>query len=104
MGKNHGPTVDPGPITVTDVLPEGLSFASSSDDTVQVDGQTVTWMIEAGLQVGETVTLDLEVRVGDAAYPAVDNTVTIDTPTTQTPDAKLTDSEIVTVHAASTLR
>lgn len=101
--RNDGPTEDTGPITVTDELPAGLTFLRSGGDAdAVVDGRTVTWTL-AGLGVGDEVTLNLWVNVGEAAYPTVDNTVTIDSPTEQTPDAVLTGTVTVEVAAADPL-
>ncbi|MFF7293013.1 isopeptide-forming domain-containing fimbrial protein [Microbacterium sp. NPDC008134] len=101
--RNDGPTADPGPITVTDVLPAGLSFASSPDDGVQVDGQVVTWTVESGLAVDEKITLSLRVDIGEAAYPSVTNVVMVGSPSEQTEDAVLTDDATVDVKAADPL-
>lgn len=101
--RNDGPTADPGPITVTDVLPAGLSFAGSPDEGVQVDGQVVTWTLEDGLAVDEEITLALRVNVGEAAYPSVTNVVTVTSPSEQTEDAVLTDEATVDVAAADPL-
>ncbi|WP_217135119.1 isopeptide-forming domain-containing fimbrial protein [Leucobacter chinensis] len=89
---NHGPTADPGPITVTDVLPEGLTYADASLEPVTVEGQSVTWSLEEGLATGESTSFTVGVTVGKKAYPSVTNVVTIDTPTEVTPDSKLDDS------------
>ncbi|MGN6271841.1 MAG: isopeptide-forming domain-containing fimbrial protein [Protaetiibacter sp.] len=75
---NTGPTDDPGPITVEDVLPAGLRFASSPDAGVAVSGQTVTWTVP-GIAMGDTVELTLLVRVEEAAYPRVTNEATVST-------------------------
>src|SRR5690606_22200288 len=45
---NSGPTAEPGAITVTDVLPDGLTFLSSPDGAT-VSGKTVTWVLPEGL-------------------------------------------------------
>lgn len=100
---NVGPTADPGPITVTDSLPEGLSFVSSDDDTADVDGNTVTWIIENGLQVGETHEIELVVSIGKAAFSTVENTVVIDSPAEKTPESVLEDDEVTRVLAADEL-
>ena len=100
---NTGPTADPGPITVTDALPAGLSFASSPDQGVVVRGGVVTWTLEDGLAVDEAAILTLVVHVGQGAYPSVTNTVTVDSPAEKTPESKLTDSATVTVVAADPL-
>lgn len=100
--SNTGPTDDPGPITVTDALPRGLTFESSRDENVSAEGDVVTWILPDGLKVGESVTLTLTVNVLDAAYPEVTNTVVIDTPSTTTPESTLTDDETVEVAEADT--
>ncbi|MFJ4222800.1 isopeptide-forming domain-containing fimbrial protein [Microbacterium sp. NPDC089695] len=87
--RNIGPTADPGPITVTDALPDGLTFASSPDAGVRVDGRVVTWTLADGIPVDGEVTLTLHVRVGQATYPAVMNIVSVDSPTEQVGDAEL---------------
>lgn len=101
--RNDGPTADPGPITVTDALPDGLSFAGSPDAGVQVDGRVVTWTLADGLAVDEEVTLTLRVNVGEAAYPSVTNVVTVDSPSEQTDDAVLTADASIDVRAADAL-
>ena len=98
---NLGPTADPGPVTVIDELPTGLSYASSpklpEGVTVEVRGKTVTWTIADGLAVGERVSLELAVHVAQAAYPEVTNTVVVETPSELTDDSVLTDDAVVKV-------
>ena len=91
---NDGPTEDPGPIVVTDVLPRGLSYVSASGTgaTCGASGQTVTCTLTDPLGVAETVSLRLVVKVATAAYPEVTNTVTIATPTEQLPGSVPTAS------------
>lgn len=101
--RNDGPTADPGPVTVTDALPEGLSFAGSPDDDVRVDGRVVTWTLAGGLALDEQITLTLKVNIAEAAYPTVTNVVTVESPTEQTEDAQLTADATVTVAAADPL-
>ena len=101
--ENRGPTLDPGPITVTDALPAGLRFASSPDDTVQVSGSTVTWTLPQGLAVGERAEFALFVHVDQGAYPSVANSATVETPTAQTADAVLVASVTAPVAAAAGL-
>ncbi|MGM1017273.1 MAG: hypothetical protein ACQEW8_07025 [Actinomycetota bacterium] len=77
---NEGPTADPGPITVTDTLPAGLSFRSVTLDGVEsdcaADGRVVT--CEVGpLEVGQTTTLVMEVDVAESASGTLVNTVTV---------------------------
>ena len=101
--SNLGPTEDPGPITVTDVLPTGMSFRSSPDAGVSVQDRTVTWTLAEGLQVGETVELTLVVNVGQGAYPTATNTVSVDSAAEKTPDSQLSDDATVRVAAADPL-
>ena len=105
--ENQGPTADPGPITITDALPAGLSFAGSPDlpagVTVSASGGTVTWTLASGLAVGERVDLRLEVRVAQAAYPSVSNVVTVTTPSETTTGSELTDVVSSEVRAADPL-
>lgn len=97
--RNDGPTADPGPIVVTDALPDGLSFASSPDENVRVDGRVVTWTLADGLAVDEEIVLTVVVHIGVSAYPTVTNTVVVESPTEQTGDAHLTDDATVPVQA-----
>lgn len=91
---NDGPTEDPGPIVVTDVLPRGLTFVSATSASASCDasGQTVTCTVTGPLGVGETASITLVVKVGNAAYPEVTNTVTVTTPTEQLLGSSLTAS------------
>jgi len=91
---NEGPTEDPGPIVVTDVLPRGLTYVSASGTgaTCDASGQTVTCTLDKPLGVGQTVSMTLVVTVANGAYPEVTNTVTVTTPTEQLPGSTLTAS------------
>lgn len=91
---NRGPTEDPGPIVITDMLPPGLSYVSAAGTGAScgASGQTVTCTLAAPLGVDETVTVELGVRVASAANPEVTNAVTVTTPTEQLPGSDLSDS------------
>jgi uncharacterized repeat protein (TIGR01451 family) len=71
-----------GQITVTDTLPNGLSYVSASGDgwTCGASGQTVTCTNPGPLQTGATSTISLTVAVGSAASGGVTNTATVSTP------------------------
>ena len=73
---NAGPTADPGPITVTDVLPAGLTFDTASGATCAADGQEVTCTLD-GLDVGESAEVRLTVRVGAVGGTSVTNTASV---------------------------
>lgn len=98
---NNGPTEDPGPIVVTDVLPRGLSIVSASGTgaTCDASGQTVTCTLTGPLGVGQTASMTLVVSVANGAYPEVTNTATVTTPTEQLPGSTLTASTTTPVAA-----
>lgn len=75
---NAGPTIDPGPVTVTDVLPLGLTFASGAGDgwTCSAVGQAVTCSRPEGLGITSSA-ITLVVDLGAAAYPKVTNSVSV---------------------------
>jgi len=97
--ENTGPTDDPGPITVEDVLPAGLRFASSPDAGVTVSGGTVTWTVP-GIAMGDTAELTLLVRVDQAAYPSVTNEATVTTLSELT-TASVTASDVAVAVSAA---
>ena len=102
---NAGPTEDPGPITLTDKLPAGLTFVSATGanaDCVE-SNQVVTCTLAGALGVGKSVSIALTVNVQQAAYPSVTNSVQVETPTEQLPKAQLTDTDTTSVTAAPPL-
>ena len=76
---NAGPTAAPGPITVTDTLPEGLSGVSAQGDgwTCEIVGDLVTCTSDDELGVGEETTIEVVVEVLPTAYPSVVNTAEV---------------------------
>ncbi|MBT0993673.1 DUF11 domain-containing protein [Cellulomonas sp. DKR-3] len=92
---NHGPTDDPGPVTVVDELPDGLTFHSVRGADCAADGQTVSCTVD-GLRVGASATIRLTVLVDARAADegAVTNRATVTSPSTDTdPD---NDADTVT--------
>ncbi len=83
---NTGPTADPGPITVTDPLPVGLSFVSGAGPgwVCSAAVEVVTCTNAAGLAVAQTSTIGLVVDVGPRAFPTVTNVATVTTPSEET--------------------
>ena len=78
---NAGPTADPGPIRVSDRLPEGLSPVSASGAGWEcgIDVALVTCGHLGALGVGESATITVVVDVLPAAYPEVSNTASVET-------------------------
>lgn len=109
--QNLGPTEDPGPITVTDQLPAGLSFSSAPDlpagATASHDKGLITWTLTEPLAMGEQVQLTLKVNVLQSAYDQpnheITNTVNVDSESELTPDSVLTDDATVKVKPADPL-
>ncbi|WP_235737640.1 isopeptide-forming domain-containing fimbrial protein [Nocardioides alcanivorans] len=79
---NNGPTDDPGPITLSDPLPEGLSYVGGSGDgwTCSAAGAAVECVRVDGLAAGASSVVELTVRVEPSAWPTVVNTARISTP------------------------
>ena len=77
--SNAGPTEDPGPITVVDTLPAGLSYVSSTGEgtNCSADGQVVTCELDGALAVGGSATISITVAVSAAAGSTIENTVVV---------------------------
>jgi uncharacterized repeat protein (TIGR01451 family) len=79
-GTASGNEREDNPITVTDVLPAGLTFLSAAGSgwSCGASGQTVTCTRPPALDPGATAPpLTLTVAVGAAAFPSVTNTATV---------------------------
>jgi len=81
---NNGPTDDPGPITVRDTLPIGVTYSSFSGTgwSCSNSDQLVTCAYVSPLPMtagSNSASLALTVDVLPAAYPSVTNSVTVST-------------------------
>jgi fimbrial isopeptide formation D2 family protein/uncharacterized repeat protein (TIGR01451 family) len=101
---NSGPTSDPGPITVRDALPVGLSYVSATGvgwtcSSAPGAGGTevVTCQSPTGLAKDASSDIKLTTDVGTAAYPSVTNTAEVGTVSeeTSTTDNQATDEAAV---------
>ncbi|GEA84634.1 DUF7933 domain-containing protein [Cellulomonas gelida] len=95
---NAGPTPDPGPVTVTDVLPAGLTFDTARGAACAADGQKVTCTLD-GLDVGESLDIRLSVLVSSAAVGTVTNTASVTSAADDSDPENNTGSVTVPVHA-----
>lgn len=76
---NGGPTLDPGPITVSDPMPEGLvargATLTGADGSCSVTGAEVTCTLTS-LEVGQAATVTVTVDVLSTARGEITNTAT----------------------------
>lgn len=88
---NLGPDPDPGPIVVTDTLPNGLTYVTSAGSGWSVDSSAaplIRWQHPGPLPPGQSLPpLALTVAVDAAAVPAVTNRAAVSSPTGD-PDAR----------------
>jgi len=82
---NNGPSDENNVVTVTDTLPAGLTYVSSSGTGWTVDttaDPTITWTHNGPLLVGQSLpTIAVSVLVDAAAVPSVSNTAFVSSPT-----------------------
>ncbi len=80
--SNRGPTASPGPITVTDTLPAGLSYVGMAGTgwACTAAGQTVTCTRAGALAADSSTTVDLTVAISAGAVPSVLNAATVTGP------------------------
>ncbi|MFN8666215.1 MAG: hypothetical protein U0164_03335 [Gemmatimonadaceae bacterium] len=97
---NVGPGTTTGAITVTDILPAGLTYVSATGAgfACTATGQTVTCTAPGPMTVGQSVGITLTVAVGSAALPTVTNTASVATPGDANPS---NNSSSVTTSVAS---
>lgn len=75
---NNGPNADPGPITITDTLPVGLTFVGGSTGwACSAAGQDVTCTQNGALANGATTTLTITATVDAGATGTITNTATV---------------------------
>ncbi|WP_408668788.1 hypothetical protein [Jatrophihabitans sp.] len=79
---NSGPTASPGPIRVSDTLPDGLSYRSAAGAgwSCVVSGQQLTCDHDGALPVAGTTSITVTVAVTARAYPEVTSAATVTGP------------------------
>jgi fimbrial isopeptide formation D2 family protein/uncharacterized repeat protein (TIGR01451 family) len=102
---NRGPTPDPGPVTVTDPLPEGetLVSATGSGWSCAEAGRRVTCLSPGAMPVGYHGTIVLTVLLGAAAVPSVANTATVAGTGSDADPGNNSSTDVATVGPGSTL-
>ncbi len=101
---NTGPTADPGPITVTDELPAGLSYVTGAGEGwTCAAAAAVVCTRERPLAAGASAEVVLEVAVSPAAYPSVRNVASVDSPSEETDTTDNQDDDVAPVVPVSAL-
>jgi uncharacterized repeat protein (TIGR01451 family) len=102
---NAGPTSDPGPITVTDTLPNGLTYVSGTGTgwSCSSVGQAITCVRAANLAKGASARLAIKVNVLPSAAPGVTNTASVSSESEDVDPSNNTDSDPTTVDEVSAL-
>ena len=80
--RNTGLTESPGPVVISDTLPTGLSYVSSSGTgwTCTASSAEVTCTRAGAFAAGASSSVQLVVAIKAAAYPSVTNTATVTGP------------------------
>lgn len=96
---NNGPTVDPGPVTVTDTLPTGLTYVTAvgSGWSCSAEGQDVTCTRATGLGIAEESTISLITQIATTASGTLTNTATVTSAAEDTDPGNNTDSDELTL-------
>ncbi len=83
---NQGPTADPGPVTISDDIPDSLRPVSAGGPgvTCAILLQLVSCSADTTLEVGGSLTVTIVADVLATAYPSVTNTAVVGTPSTET--------------------
>ena len=102
---NAGPTSDPGPLTVTDTLPNGLTYISGTGTgwSCSSVGQAITCVHAAALAKGASARLTIKVNVLPAAAPGVTNTASVSSESADVDPSNNADSDPTTVDEVSSL-
>ena len=96
---NQGPTADPGPVTISDDLPDSLTPVSASGPgvTCAILLQLVSCSADNTLEVGGSLTVTIVADVLATAYPSVTNTAVVGTPSTETDLTNNRATDVATV-------
>ncbi len=101
--SNNGPNDETASVTVTDTLPTGLSYLSSSGAGWVADtsaNPTILWTHSGPLPAGSNLpSITLNVDVGPAAIPAVTNMAAVASSTFDNISANDVSSDLTTVDA-----
>jgi large repetitive protein len=102
---NAGPTLDPGPVTVTDRVPSGLRPTAASGEgwDCAVAGQTVTCTDADGLGVDEQTRIVVTVDVLPQAVPSVTNAATVGSDAEDVQPTNNRSEDVVPVRGMSVL-
>ncbi|MCB0965994.1 MAG: DUF11 domain-containing protein [Ilumatobacter sp.] len=96
---NHGPTPDPGPVTIIDTLPTSLlpTGATGEGVTCAIADRTVTCTTIDPLAVDASITVVVTAEVAPSAYPEVTNTANVTTPSEDVDETNDSDDDVASV-------
>lgn len=105
---NNGPSDAAAPVTITDTLPDDLTFASTVDPTgtwtCSAAGQLVTCTLAGSLALNASTTVSIVVDVDPAAGAgSFENTATVDSPTPDPNPVNNTDTDDTSFSSISDL-
>jgi len=105
---NNGPNDETQTVTVTDTLPSGLTYVSSSGEGWTVDtsaAPVITWTHNGPLLAGESLPeIVLRVLVDIAAYPQVSNTAIVSSSTFDNIDSNNFSTDSVDIGVLSVVK
>ncbi len=103
---DHGPTLDPGPVTVTDDLPKGETVVSASGAgwTCATTKTSVICHRSGAYPVGKRTSITLVVTVGASDVPTVTNTARVAGTGTDPTEANNSASNSATVAPVANLK
>ncbi len=100
--SNNGPSPDVETITVTDILPGGLTLDSWSGTDWNHTAGTDIWYYDETLVNGETApTLTINVLVDETGFPGVNNTATVSSPTFDNVSSNDSSTDSITINMPS---
>ena len=96
---NNGPTAHPGPFTVSDPLPAGVTPVAASGDGIDctIAAQVVTCVHPEPLAIGDSAAIDVTVVPSPGAEGTIVNTASVTSPETDPEPGNDADSDEVVV-------
>ena len=99
---NDGPSDDPGPITVTDTVPDAFEIASADGEgwACEVDGQDITCVRDELLTVGSAPVITVVATAGEGSEGEAENTAIVSSETIDHDPTDDSSTDVVEVVAS----